>query len=169
MCYAPRVDPRPAVPTLDGFVSYAHADAAQAAKLTGLFAPRGRIRADVRFELWDDRALLVGEAWRERILAELERSSFGLLLLSPQFYDSTFICDHELPAILATGRVVPVGLEPLDLDHVDLRGVEDLQIFRLPVGADRSPRSFADLRTADRRRFVDELIAQMARRFGPQR
>ncbi|MGI8631306.1 MAG: TIR domain-containing protein [Solirubrobacterales bacterium] len=157
------------VPTFDGFLSYAHADAALAAEIARLFGPRGRIRSDARFELWDDRALLVGEAWEARISAELDRSAFGLLLLSPNFFDSSFIDDVELPAIMTTGRVVPVGLELVDLAGVDLRGVEKLQIFRLPLGARRSPGWFADLGPTNRKRFVDELIAQMARRFGPGR
>ena len=157
------------VPTFDGFLSYAHADAALAAEFTRLFGPRGRIRSDARFQLWDDRALLVGEAWKARILTELGRSAFGLLLLSPNFFDRSFIEEVEMPAILATGRVVPVGLESVDLGGVDLRGVEELQIFRLPLGARRPPKWFADLGAGNRKRFVDELIAQMARRFRPDR
>jgi hypothetical protein len=157
------------IESFDGFLSYAHSDAGLASEFTRLFGPRGRIRSDARFQLWDDRALLVGEAWEERIRAELKRSNFGLLLLSPSFFDSAFIKKVELPAILAAGNVVPVGLESVDFDGVDLRGVEGFQLFRLPVGADRTPRWFADLRSANRKRFVDELIAQMARRFGPGR
>jgi hypothetical protein len=155
--------------SLDGFLSYAHADAGLVSEFTRLFGPRGRIRGDAPFQLWDDRALLVGEAWEERIRAELKRSSFGLLLLSPAFFDSAFINKVELPAILVARNVVPVGLEFVDLGSVDLRGVEEFQIFRFPVGANRTPRCFADLRSANRKRFVDELIAQMARRFGPGR
>lgn len=155
------------VPTFEGFVSYAHEDAGLASQLTRLFGPRGRIRRDARFQLWDDRAILVGEVWKERILAELARSSFGLLLLSPSFLDSSFIRSVELPTILGAGNVVPVGLEFVDLDGADMQGVGELQIFRLPVGADRSPRWFADLRSPNRKRFVDELIDQMARRFRP--
>lgn len=155
--------------SFDGFLSYAHADAALASEFTRLFGPRGRIRSDARFHLWDDRALVVGEAWEKRILAELKRTSFGLLLLSPSFFDSAFIKKVELPAILAAGNVVPVGLEFVDFHGVDLRGVEEFQVFRLPVGPNRTPKWFADLRSANRKRFVDELISQMAHRFGPGR
>lgn len=106
--------------------------------------------------------MLVGEKWEQRIGAELQRSQFGLLLLSADFLHSPFIKDVELPAILAAGNAVPVGLEAVDLDAVDLRGIKCLQIFRLPVGRKRTPKCYADLGPQNRKRFVDMLVEQIA-------
>jgi hypothetical protein len=153
------------VQTFEGFLSYAHADACRMEEFLRLFEPRGGIRKDACFKLWDDRALLVGERWQERIATELKKSDFGILLLSPDFFHSPFIKHIELPTILAAGNVVPVGLEAVGLGAVDLLGLEELQVFRFPVGRGRSPRWFADLGPQNRKRFVDALIDEMARRF----
>ena len=140
------------------FASYAAKDQAMADRL--LEPLRTHLAASKRFAVtvWDFHRLLVGEQWHERILAELDRSNFGLLLLSPAFLTSQYIGEHELPRLVGNGErpVIPVCLRLVDLERQGMKGLEHYQLFRL------NGRTFSQLTTAaQRERFVFELYRQI--------
>ncbi len=140
------------------FASYAAKDGALAERL--LEPLRSHLAASKRFAVtvWDFHRLLVGERWHVRILAELDRSDFGLLLLSPAFLTSRYIDEHELPRLVGKGEkpVIPVCLRLIDLERQSMKGLEQYQLFRL------GGRTFSQLTTAaQRERFVFELYRQI--------
>lgn len=148
---------------LSYFVSYAHDDDRLKRDLLKRLEVRLSIAKGYRFQSWDDRRLLVGEAWFAGIMEAIAKCDFGLLLLSPAFFASPFIRNKELPSLLAKKRLVPLALRPLILDgSTDLAGVEPLQIFPYPFG-----KPFSERRSdSEKDRFADELFAQIIQVVG---
>ncbi|HPS77268.1 MAG TPA: toll/interleukin-1 receptor domain-containing protein [Thermoanaerobaculaceae bacterium] len=141
------------------FASYASADEDLACRLLELLEEH--LRASRRgYGMWEFRRLLVGERWHERIQEEIAACDVGLLLLSPAFLASEYIARHELPHFVeGEGKpIVPVGLKLVDLARHDHKGLADYQVFRL------DGRSFSQLRTPGRERFVLDLFRQIEAR-----
>jgi TIR domain len=121
---------------------------------------------DIAFDTWWDRKILVGEFWEQEIARAMATSDFGFLCLSPAFLASDYVRRVELPALLAEGRmVVPVGIEPVDLKRADLRGVENLQIFRYRGPGAGARKCFSECGPVNRARFCDQLVGEMVDRF----
>ena len=134
-------------PVIRYFVSYAHDDQELKDKLLKLLKQRLAIDKDYCFEDWDDRKILPGDPWHETIQQAVAACQFGLLLVSPAFLGSQYIQDHELRSFVTSNlktakpekRAIPVALEPILFDNMDLQGLEKLQIFR-----DSKGRSFSE-------------------------
>ena len=82
--------------------------------------------------VWYDRDIRVGEQWNSRILAAIARSRVAVLLVNHQFFGSTFVCQQELPALVAAAReglltlvCIPIGA--VDHDLLKLYGLSDFQ------------------------------------------
>jgi len=147
------------------FLSWCHADRAAKDVLVELLRDNLRILNGVEPRWWADSDINVGEDWRRRILARLGECDYGLLLLSPGFFASGFIADHELPAFVGPRAVkgaLPVGLKPFPLDGTrTLHGVDRHQIFTLtPAG-----RFFTETRGANRERFALDLATAIQKRI----
>jgi len=140
------------------FTSYARHDSADVERFHDVLAPLLKTSPEFAFGEWIDQQILPGEHWREEIQDALERSRFGLLLVSPEFLASEFITQNELPLLLAKPMVVPVELHRIAFDGtIDLKGLEDRQVFRVSKG-----RSFDACRTMpDRRQFAMELFTKI--------
>jgi hypothetical protein len=140
------------------FLSYAHCDSADVERFRSVLEPL--LKGSTRYQLggWMDHRILPGEHWREEIEQALERSRFGLLLVSPGFLASEFITEKELPPLLAKPMVVPVALQRILFDgSLDLKGLGDRQVFH-----DSSGRSFDECRAGrDRRGFALELFTRI--------
>ena len=151
---------------LNYFVCYARADQRPVERLLSLLRPRLQIAADFEFSEWKDKLIPVGQGWRGTIKQALQCSDFGLLLLSPNFFASSFIKTDEAPHFLETVAggalnvkkpVVPVGLKPVPLDgSANLGRLEQLQIFR-----NREGRWFSETRGHISDAYADQLVAAM--------
>ncbi len=147
-----------------GFVSYARHDAALVERFLNVLRPRCASLRDLEIELWSDRVILAGQDWAREIAVAAEAADFGLLCVSPSFLASPFVTEVELPALMAGERtIIPVALEPLALELLDLKGLDPLQIFHL-----RPPRSARGLsfdeckgRGVNEKRFCDALVAEL--------
>ncbi len=140
------------------FVSYARRDLDDVNRFRAVLEPLLKSSAEFAFGAWTDQVILPGEHWRSEIDAALQRSRFGLLLLSPEFLASQFITQNEIPSLLAKQVVVPVALQRISLDgSMDLRGIEDRQIFR-----DAKGRAFDGCgRMTGRREFAGQLFTKI--------
>jgi TIR domain len=102
------------------FVSYAHADQKQIKTLSKhltILGQRGYIQP------WDDRQLVAGEEWEERIFTEMTQADIVVLLYSTESRASEFIQKKEAPRAVKLRRekgckliVVPLGSEGLGRD-----------------------------------------------------
>lgn len=149
-------------PVVRWFLSYAHDDDAEKADFYKRFASYLRTSSKYWFEAWNDAQLVVGESWRERIHQAMQASHLGVLLVSQAFLASEFIGTNELPAFVdgrgmgtPGKRAVPVALRPLDFTNMDLRGLEQRQIFH-----DNSGKAFAE-RRARRDHWIKQLGRQV--------
>lgn len=105
------------------------------------------------YRLWKDSAIVLGDKWKQQILDARDRCAFGLLLVSPAFLSSQFIVQHELPRFVGDGRAVsvPVMLSRVDFQLHDLRGLQELQIFRYKGQGYTEPRSYVECRKGNPR------------------
>lgn len=79
------------------FVSYSHKDRDWLERFSSVLAPDIR---NGRVDYWDDRDLVPGDSWYERILESIRMAKVAVLLVSPNFLASRFIMEEELPRIL---------------------------------------------------------------------
>ena len=154
-----QTDPRP----LRLFLSWAHRDETLKDDLVRRLTPRLKILAGVTFQWWEDSLLWPGEQWRLGILGRLEECDYAIQLLSPEFFASDFIVNHEIPPFVGERprkACIPMGLSPVNLDgSQNLRGIDALQIFTL------HGKSFSEVRDTTRNEFASQLASEIQRRI----
>lgn len=98
------------------FVSYAHGDERRLKTLgthLKILGKRGYI------QVWDDKQLVAGEEWEERIMTELEQADIVLLIYSSASRASDFIQDKEGPAAVRRSVTQQCRLIVVPLDRQD--------------------------------------------------
>lgn len=149
------------------FVSYARANRRLADTFLSHFQELVRPSRRYHYRFWRDTEILVGESWHREIQEAIAECDLGLLLISPAFLGSQYITEEELPGFVGTrGKpVVPVMLQPVDLDRHDLKGLDRKQVFRLDSDRFRSPKAFGECTGNQRDRFTMELFRQVEARL----
>ena len=79
------------------FISYAHHDYAGFQRLQVHLTALSRVFG---FKIWSDERLDAGYRWHDAILAEIAKSDLIIPLVSADFLASSYIHEHELPAII---------------------------------------------------------------------
>jgi hypothetical protein len=141
---------RPAV-----FVSYSHKDEAWKDLVVGhLQVLKGM------FDLWDDRRIAVGDAWRAEIEAALDRAAVAVLLISKDFLLSRFIRDTEVPRLLARFgvRVIPV--------FVRLCAWKAVEWLSAIEGRPRDGRALSRLGKASKEQHLTDLALELRELLG---
>lgn len=101
---------------MKAFISYSHRDAAA---LERLHAHLAILRREQLIESWFDREILAGAELNQAIAQQMEASNLFLLLVSPDFLNSSYCYDVEMKSALekhesGEARVVPIIVEPCD-------------------------------------------------------
>lgn len=149
------------------FVSYARANRDLATRFLKKFKEQAAPSKLYQYVFWRDNDILVGEKWHEEIQVALAQCDVGLVLISPAFLGSQYIQEHELPKFLKSGGkpVIPVLLQPIDLDRHDLKGLQRTQIFRLDRPRFASPKAYGECSGTQRDQFALELFRQVEARL----
>lgn len=123
------------------FISYSHLDEAWKDRLVkhlNILALKGLC------DVWDDRKISIGADWKPEIENALNEAHIAVLMISPDFLTSNFICSEEVPKILGLREkqglwVIPVFVKPcpwkkikwlaaiqgVPRDNITLRELED--------------------------------------------
>ncbi len=148
-------------------VSYAHRDTVLVERFLDLMRVRWSNLRGLELDSWWDEQICTGERWRERIHAAIDRSDFGLLCVTYGFLASTFVTESELPVLLAKGNIIAVALEPIDMVHTNLKGLEDHQLFFYRRPRSNARRAFSECGAPNTGRFCNALLADIADRIFP--
>ena len=149
------------------FVSYARANRDLATRFLKKFKEQAAPSKQYHYTFWRDNDILVGEKWHEEIQYALGECDVGLVLLSPAFLGSQYIQNNELPNFVKSGRksLIPVMLQPIDLERHDLKGLQQTHIFRLDRPRFASPKAYGECSGAHRDQFALELFRQVEARL----
>ncbi len=98
----------------DIFISYSHKDEKWKDALQRQLQVL-QLHAD--FKVWDDRQIEMGDGWLKEIESAIAVAKVAILLVSPDFLISEFVCRQEIPKFLARRsedglRVIPLVVEP---------------------------------------------------------
>jgi TIR domain len=137
------------------FQSYSHVDYEDVRSLIRRLGPNLEADSSVEFDLWSDRQILLGTHWDKAIRAALANADAGLLLLTPAALASGYIQRVEIPALVATGKLLLVGLRPVDFGLQMSLELQALQVYRLQTATGRFL-SFTECRTG----FHKDAFAQ---------
>lgn len=89
------------------FISYSREDSDWRQLLRKHLKPFERAGSIV---VWDDTHIPTGGDWQEHIAAALTSARVGVLLVSPNYLDSDFIDEHELPLLLGGAQTGDVAI-----------------------------------------------------------
>jgi predicted ATPase len=106
------------------FISYSHADEAQAKRILIHLDP---LRRDGTIEMWHDRRIKPGEDWREVVDTEMEAADVALFLVSPDFLASEFCQDVEVSHLLSRHQTAELLIIPIIIDYCDWANIVWLQ------------------------------------------
>ena len=114
------------------FLSYAHEDDSFRKDLEKHLAS---LRREGLVEEWHDRMIEAGQEWDKVIHANLDQSNIILLLISPDFMDSSYCNEVETKRAMqrhemGVARVIPVLLRPADWE-----GAPFSKLQAVPTGA----------------------------------
>ena len=149
------------------FVSYARANRDLATRFLKKFREQAAPSKRYQYVFWRDNDILVGDKWHEEIQTALDHCDLGFVLVSPALLGSQYIQNHELPKLTKPGGkpVIPVLLQPVDLDRHDLKGLQRTQMFRLERSRFTSPKAYGECTGSQRDQFALELFRQVEARL----
>lgn len=149
------------------FISYAHADNEVATKFLNQFKEMLLPSAKYDYVFWQDKNILPGEDWHQEIQNALNQCSMGILLVSPAFLGSKYICEHELPAVMnrQTKLLIPVMLKKVNFERHDLKGLKERQIFQRRTDDPNGAKSYAQCGVRQKYDFVFDLFGEIEARL----
>ena len=80
------------------FISYSHNDDKKYIKI--VLKHLNMIAKEHGFNIWIDEQIRAGDQWEARILSAINQADMSILLISPDFFNSKYIQETELPQIL---------------------------------------------------------------------
>lgn len=117
------------------FISYSHQNEDFKKEFRTMIAP---MEKGGHWKVWDDRWLLPGDRWNTEIAKHLNEANVIVLMLTPKFFDSSFIYDIELPRAIQRheeGEALIIGVIVSDCmwEDTPLAKIQMLPVDGLPV------------------------------------
>jgi hypothetical protein len=122
------------------FVSYSHKDAKWKEELDLHFHD---LKSSNLISYWSDSLLMGGDEWDKKIKERLERADIILLLVSPEFMNSTYIENIELAIASkrhAEGncRIIPLFVTAVDIEHSPIHQLQGYPLNKKPISSIQS-------------------------------
>lgn len=114
------------------FLSYSHIDEAMKTQLDRNLIG---LKKSNKIEVWQDRAIMAGDVWDEKISTAILEADIILLLISVDFNNSEYIWDKELKIALERHKKNEVRVIPVILRPSDLTDMPYMNLQALPTGA----------------------------------
>lgn len=107
------------------FFSYAHLDYQYRSELEVHLAT---LKRSGLVETWYDMEIKAGENWDKKILDEIEKADIVLGLISPDFMNSSYIWEKEIPKINAdpNKKFIPIFLRPCAFEGTQIEGIQGI-------------------------------------------
>jgi TIR domain len=145
------------------FISYSHADSSYLERLLVHLRP---IERQGLVHLWADTNLRAGDRWRDEIQKALDRARVAVLLVSPDFLDSEFVLDNELPNLLSKARSKGTQILPLILSPCRYARDRQLSVFQA-LNDPRRP--LASMPKPEQEALYDKVAERIERIFSGMR
>lgn len=114
------------------FISYSHEDEIYKTKLEKHLTT---LKRNNTISTWNDRKILPGEEWDERIKLELENADVILLLVSVDFLNSSYCYDVEIKRAIERHEKGEAVVIPIILRHCDWKDTDLSKLQALPKNA----------------------------------
>jgi len=144
------------------FISYSHADR------QWLDQFEKALKVGVASELystWSDEQIGAGEQWQREIEAAIASARTALLLVTPDFVQSTYIGTRELPAIVDRNKK-----KGLVLQWVPIKSVSDVKLRMIGLDCIQSlwpiDRPLADLPADERQKAIETISGKLIMSLG---
>lgn len=144
-----------------GFISYSHKNKRQ------LEALQTYIRGIQNYPdvldycpVWDDTQIPPGENWKEEIEIALARAKVAVLLLSSNFFDSSFIRLYEIPALIKAKEAGEIQLLLVMLNPCDT-AFDNSELKKYQLIHDRK-KPLAKMQVVEREVIWDKLAGLLA-------
>jgi hemoglobin-like flavoprotein len=143
------------------FISYSHADKQWLEQF------ENALKVGVASELystWSDKQIGAGEQWEGVIEANIASARIALLLVTPEFAQSTYIGTKELPAIVDRNKK-----KGLALQWVSIKAVSDVKLKMLGLEGIQSlwpERPLADLPVEERQKAIEAISGKLIMSLG---
>lgn len=160
------------------FICYAHQDNESSDRnkrwLDRLQQQLAPLEMEGQVEIWSDKKLELGDDWHDKIQATLKQVKAAVLLVSPAFLESKYICNSELPVLLKQAKEAGVAILPVILRQCRWKettfkyphpqgGIEELSLSAIQVPTTEPLNSLSEHEQDDVLYRVTEAIAKIVR------
>jgi hypothetical protein len=130
------------VPRQGIFISYAHKD--DEYWLQTLRVHLSWLERKHRVEIWSDQNIQPGDKWRTSIQAALDRAKVAVLLVSPDFLNSDYVTNSELPKMLQAAEsdgmtIFWIPVRPSSYRHSPISEFQSAHIPEKPLSSLPAP------------------------------
>lgn len=86
---------------MEVFISYKREDREFVDRLAAALESAAAVRTGLKLDIWWDKGLQAGQNWDSTIKSRMESADIFVALATPQFFESTYIAEYEVPLMLS--------------------------------------------------------------------